>query len=411
MIHLDDRETLILAILTLFLGKLLNSRVKFFRTWNLPEPVVGGVLVSLIFALIYFVSGKETQFDLSARDSLLLVFFTTIGLNARFATLVKGGKPLLILLVVAVAYLVVQNITGVIVAKISGLPGAVGVLGGSVSLSGGHGTAIAWTPAFQSQYGINAAGEIGIACATFGLILGGVIGGPIGNFLITRNKLKSEHLDQDHLVGIPSKSTSEESTLENRDYDRITVDGFLSSLLVISIAFGIGTEIDGLLRRFTSLELPNFVTCLFAGILLTNLVGVRMKRVKWPAETASLAFISELSLGLFLALSLMSLQLQSLLELAGPIVILLAAQVVVMALWAIFVVFRVMGRNYAAAVMAAGYCGLGLGATPTAIANMSAITKKCGPSPQAFLLLPLVGAFFIDIANAFVIQFFLDKVS
>ena len=136
-----------------------------------------------------------------------------------------------------------------------------------------------------------------------------------------------------------------------------------------------------------------------------------MKRVKWPAETASLAFISELSLRLFLALSLMSLQLQSLLELAGPIVILLAAQVVVMALWAIFVVFRVMGRNYAAAVMAAGYCGLGLGATPTAIANMSAITKKCGPSPQAFLLLPLVGAFFIDIANAFVIQFFLDKVS
>ncbi|MEM9282478.1 MAG: sodium/glutamate symporter [Verrucomicrobiota bacterium] len=408
MIDLDQRQTLILAILTLFLGKFLNSKIRFLRTWNLPEPVVGGVLVSFLFATLFLITSKEVQFDLSGRDSLLLVFFTTIGLNAKFRTLLAGGKPLLILLIAAVAYLIIQNMTGVVVAKLAGLPGPLGVLGGSVSLSGGHGTAIAWSPAFEESYGIQSAGEIGVACATFGLILGGLIGGPVGNFLMTRYQLVTTHIDEKHLVGIPSESVAEVPSPEKRDFGKISVDAILSCLLVIALAVGLGSLLNELLSTYSTLQLPGFVTCLFAGILLTNLIGPLFRNLKWPAETASLALISDLSLGLFLAMSLMSLQLYSLLELAGPIVLLLFAQVGVMALWAIFVIFRVMGKNYDAAVMASGYCGLGLGATPTAIANMSAITKKSGPSPQAFLLLPLVGAFFIDIANAFVIQGFLD---
>mgnify|MGYP003633652959 CR=1 FL=1 len=410
MIEIDGRETLILAILTLFLGKYLNAKVRLLRTWNLPEPVVGGVIISVVFALIFLFSQTEFTFDLGARDSLLIIFFTTIGLNSRISTLVAGGKPLLILLVAAVGYLIIQNLTGLLVTTVAGLPAPMGILGGSVSLSGGHGTAIAWASQFQENYGIESAKEVGIACATFGLILGGLIGGPVGNFLITRNQLKSEHLEEDHLVGIPSESSEEKAQKTKRDFGKINVDGVLSCLLVIAVAVGLGTTIGDLLVEYTSLQLPDFVVCLFAGILLTNLLGSRIEARKWPAETASLALISDLSLGLFLAMSLMSLQLQSLVDLAGPILLLLFAQVAVMLVWSIFVIFRIMGRNYDAAVIAAGYCGLGLGATPTAIANMSAITKKSGPSPQAFLLIPLVGAFFIDIVNAFVIQGFLDWV-
>ncbi len=404
MIELDGRQTLILAILTLFLGKYLNSKMLFLRTWNIPEPVVGGVMISLISAAIYYLNGSEVSFNLDSRDGLLIVFFTTIGLNSRLSTLLAGGKPLLILLVAAIVYLIIQNATGVGIAILAGLPESIGILGGSVSLSGGHGTAIAWGDEFQSTYGIESAKEMGIACATFGLILGGIIGGPVGNFLISRHQLKPAHPDDDHLVGLPLEKKIE----QKRDFEKVSVDGVLSCLLVIAVAAGLGSAIGELLDNYLNFQLPDFVLCLFAGILLTNLIGPRFKTLKWPSETASLALVSDLSLGLFLAMSLMSLQIQSLVELAGPIMLLLFAQVIVMILWAIFVIFRLMGKNYDAAVMAAGYCGLGLGATPTAIANMSAITKKSGPSPQAFLLLPLVGAFFIDIANAFVIKGFLS---
>ena len=167
----DSRVTLIIAIFTLFLGKFLNRKIGFFRSYNLPEPVTGGVLVSLIFGALYFLFNAETNFDLSGRDSLLIVFFTTIGLNAKISTLIAGGRPLLILLVAALGYLIIQNLTGIAVISFTDEPLSTGVLGGSISLSGGHGTAIAWAPTLAENYGISKASEIGIACATFGLIL------------------------------------------------------------------------------------------------------------------------------------------------------------------------------------------------------------------------------------------------
>ncbi|MGI9258605.1 MAG: sodium/glutamate symporter [Gammaproteobacteria bacterium] len=399
MYELDVRQTLILAILVLFLGRYLNHRIGFLREYNIPEPVSGGILASLLSAAIYFGAGTELVFNLGSRDSLLIVFFTTIGLSSRIDTLLKGGVSLLILVVIAVVYLFLQNVTGLSVISFTELPSAVGIIGGSVSLSGGHGTAIAWAPTFIQEYGVGNAMEIGIACATFGLILGGLAGGPTAKFLISRYGLQSTDTE------LPSVGI---------DYDhenvRIDLDNVLNALLIIAIAIGLGLQINALMS-WAGLQLPQFVTSLFAGIIMTNTIPFLIPRMRWPTGTPTLALISDLSLSLFLAMSLMGLQLWTLLGLGGPLLLLLAAQVMVVMAFVIFVVFNAMGRTYDAAVISAGYVGLALGATPTAIANMTAVTKSFGASARAFIVVPLVGAFFIDIANALIIQNLLGWIS
>lgn len=394
---LDIRETLILAILVLFVGKFLNRKIGFFRDYNIPEPVTGGVLASLVIGAIYFLFNITIEFSLEQRDALLIVFFTTVGLSARFSTLLKGGTALLILLGLAVTFLFIQNLTGIGVAGATGQSTYVGLLGGSISLSGGHGTTIAWAPIFANEYMVQNALEIGIACATFGLVLGGVIGGPIAQYLINKHNIKPYSEDAPVTVGIKHGETEE--TI-------ISVDSMLMSLFVISIAVGIGIELNGVLANF-GVKLPMFVTSLFSGILLTNTVPYIFKNLHWPTNTPTLALVSDLALGLFLAMSLMSLQLWTLADLALPLILILIMQVTFTALFSIFVVFRLLGKSYEAAVMASGYAGLTLGATPTAIANMTAVTKKFGVSHKAFIVVPLVGAFFIDIANAVIINLFL----
>ena len=281
----------------------------------------------------------------------------------------------------------IQNLVGVGVAWAFGGKPVVGVLAGSVSFSGGHGTAIAWAPTFAEQYGISRAMEIALAAATFGLIAGGLVGGPIARFLVWRNKLTSEE-GGELTVGFRYK-----------EHEIIGVDGILKVLLVIAIAVGLGTHLNELFRMW-GIRLPDFVTCLFAGILLTN----TQPRYDWPSGTRSLALVSDVSLGLFLAMSLMSLKLWMIANLAGPMLVLVVAQVVAISCYSIFVVFRVLGSSYEAAVICSGYAGLALGATPTAIANMTAVTKSLGPAPRAFIVVPLVGAFFIDLTNAMVIN-------
>ncbi len=394
---LDIRETLILAILVLFLGKFLNKKISFFRKYNIPEPVTGGVLASLIFGAIYFIFNIEVQFSLEQRDALLIVFFTTVGLSARFSTLLKGGMALLILLGLAAAFLFVQNLTGIGVAMVTDQSSYVGLLSGSISLSGGHGTTIAWAPIFTNEYMISNALEIGIACATFGLVFGGIIGGPIAEYLIKKHDLKPYTQSAPVTVGIKHEQTK---------HTIITANTMLISLLVISVAVGIGIELNDLLQSF-GIKLPMFVTSLFAGIFLTNTIPYMFKQIPWPTNTPTLALVSDIALGLFLAMSLMSLQLWSLADLALPLILVLIMQVLFTVLFSIFVVFRLLGKSYESAVMASGYAGLTLGATPTAIANMTAVTKKFGVSHKAFIVVPLVGAFFIDITNAVIINVFL----
>jgi ESS family glutamate:Na+ symporter len=393
----SQRQTIIMAILVLYLGKYLSKNIKFLQDYNIPDAVVGGVLASLFLGLFFAVFKWQIEFTLNVRDALLIVFFTTIGLSSKLKTLLQGGKPLLILLITAVVYLILQNLAGLGVAKVMGLDLPIGLIAGSVSLSGGHGTAIAWAPIFRDNYGIVKASEIGVASATFGLVLGGIIGGPVAKWLITRNRLRANNQDQDLTVGI-------KQTQRNVNIDYNTM---LHSILVIGLTIGLGIQINYWVTPL-GLKLPDFVTCLLAGIILTNIVPLLLKRFPWPANTPSLALISDVSLGLFLSMSLMSLQLWTLIDLAGPIAILLLVQFSLSIIYTVLLVFPLMGKNYHASVVCAGYLGLTLGATPTAIANMTAVTENFGASPQAFIIVPLVGAFFIDLSNAFIIQQFLN---
>ncbi|MBE5229148.1 MAG: sodium/glutamate symporter [Microcystis aeruginosa PMC 728.11] len=393
----SERQTIIIAILVLYLGKYLSKNIKFLQYYNIPDAVAGGVLASLFFGLFFAVFKWQIEFSLNVRDALLIVFFTTIGLSSKLKTLLQGGKPLLILLITAVVYLILQNLAGLGVAKVMGLDLPIGLIAGSVSLSGGHGTAIAWAPIFRDNYDIVKASEIGVASATFGLVLGGIIGGPVARWLITRNRLRANNQDQDLTVGIKQSQRN-----VNIDYNTM-----LHSILVIGLTIGLGIQINYWVTPL-GLKLPDFVTCLLAGIILTNTVPLLLKRFPWPANTPSLALISDVSLGLFLSMSLMSLQLWTLIDLAGPIAILLLVQFSLSIIYTVLLVFPLMGKNYHASVVCAGYLGLTLGATPTAIANMTAVTEHFGASPQAFIIVPLVGAFFIDLFNAFIIQQFLN---
>ena len=388
-------QTIVIAILVLFGGKYLSQRVQVLREYSIPEAVSGGLIASLLFSAYFMLTGTSINFPTAGRDGFLILFFTTIGLSSRFSLLKQGGRMLGIMLVAAVGFLLIQNLVGLGVTAVGGMNPYLGVLAGSVSLSGGHGTAIAWAPVFAEQYGIENAMEVGVACATFGLVLGGIVGGPVARFLIRRNQLHG-NVDDDLLLGVDREKSAV-----------IDVDSMLSTILVISLAVGVGLNIQGLLQHWGIL-VPDFVPCLFGGILLTNTVPYFAPNFEWPTGKPSLALVSDLCLSLFLAISLMSLQLWTLIDLALPIMLLLVAQVVSAVLFAVVLVYWLMGRNYAAAVMASGYVGLALGATPTAIANMTAVTKKFGPAPAAFVVVPLVGAFFIDIANAIVVNVVLN---
>ncbi|UCH41937.1 MAG: sodium/glutamate symporter [Gammaproteobacteria bacterium] len=387
-----------IGIIVLFVGKRINEAIAFLREFSIPEPVTGGLLFSVIFACVYAATGVVVEFELHARDFLLVYFFTTIGINASFKDLLDGGKPLVILLVITIGYMFVQNLTGISVAALFDLSAPVGLLGGSVSLIGGHGTTIAWSPRIGEDFGIANAMEIGIACATFGLILASLMGGPIAKFLIKRHGLSPEKVETLD-VGMP----------EEQRAPGIGAMDFLDAVLAIHIAIIVGALFNESLEEL-GLKLPMFVTCLFAGILITNLIPKKFPRFSgraWPTRTPAMALIADISLSTFLAMSLMSMQLWTLIDLAGPIIAMLSAQFAIAVAVNIFIVFRVMGRNYDAAVVCSGFGGISLGSTPTAMANMSAVTQRYGASHLAFIIVPLVCAFFIDLANALMIPFFL----
>ena len=400
VLRIEQFLAITLGILVLFIGKRLNEVIPFLREFSIPEPVTGGLLFSILFALVYALSGVAVEFDMGARDVLLVYFFTTIGINASLGDLLRGGKPLVILLVITIGYMVLQNLTGISIAALFDLPSQVGLLGGSVSLIGGHGTAIAWAPKISEGYGISNAMEIGIASATFGLILASLMGGPIAKFLIKRHDLKPSS-DEPQDVGM---STAKEQ-------GGIGYLDFLDAVLAIHTSIILGFLLNGALEK-AGLQLPLFVTSLFAGILLTNLIPNSFPRLTgtiWPTRKPAMALIADISLGTFLAMSLMSMQLWTLVDLAGPIFTILGAQFLVAILVNLFVVFPMMGRNYDAAVVSAGFGGISLGSTPTAMANMSAVTARYGASHLAFIVVPLVCAFFIDLVNALLIPFFLGN--
>ncbi len=390
-IQVRGSDLIIVAILVLWAGNLITRKVRLLNKYSIPIAVTGGLLCSVLVAIINVAGGPKITFDLAIRDTLLMVFFTTIGISAKFSRLKSGGKALGILVVCAAVFLVLQDITGVLLAKAFGGHPGYGLFAGSVSLAGGHGTAIAWGKEAAAA-GLRNAELAGIAFATFGLVAGGIIGGPISERLIKRHKLSPS----------ASEVAAAGSTTAGSD-GPFTLQRALGLMLVLAICLSLGEVINRWLFS-NNVKLPGFLTAMMVGIIVTNLADRRKK----PLRGDDYDKVGEVSLQLFLAMSLMSMDLTSLGGAFGKMFVILNVQILVITLFAVFIIFRVMGKDYDAAIIAGGFCGLGMGATPVAIANMSAVTGKYGPSFKAFLVIPLVGAFFIDILNALVIKLFID---
>jgi glutamate:Na+ symporter, ESS family len=388
--------TFTIAILVFFAGALLNSAIEPLQRWNIPEAVTGGMLAALATLIAYTIFGTEVSFTLEARDLLLLYFFTGIGLNARIGDLIAGGRPLVVLLVLTLIFLVIQNLiaTGSVAAL--GLPKGITVFVGSAALIGGHGTTIAWAPIVGERFGLSNTLEVGFATATLGLVIASLLGGPIAGFLIRRHRLQGP-LIEEPVVGLAEAPAS-------RSADDLNQVDLLRTLLVLNVVIIVAYALEELVIK-TGIKLPLFVVCLLVGIIVTNTVPRLLPGIMWPTRSRALALVSDLSLNVFLAMSLMSMQLWTIGGLGPALVVVLAIQTAAAVAYIVFVVFPAMGKDYEAAVISAGFTGISLGATPTAIANMTAVTKLHGAAARAFIILPLVSAFFIDIANAVAIGY------
>jgi ESS family glutamate:Na+ symporter len=391
-LEVDVLRFLILSIFVLWFGQAVNKRVRFLAANNIPIAVTGGLLFSVAVAVFVTVTGRELVFDMRLRDLLLLIFFSTIGLGAKLRMLAAGGKALALLLVAAATFLVIQNVTGVLIALGFGVHPGFGLFAGSVSFAGGHGTAIAWG-AEAAAAGFPNAATLGIAFATVGLIAGGLLGGPLAGRLIMRHGLKP---------AAPANGDAPVSAAGDTQEKRVRVPDILGTILMLAVCVAVGDSVNRFLFS-AGVLLPGFLTAMVVGIVITNLADVR----KIQINTTAVSMTSDVALLLFLSMSLMSMDLLSLRAAATPILITLVLQSLVITLFSVHAVFRLMGRDYDAAVISGGFVGLGLGATPVAIANMHAVTEKYGLSPKAFLVVPLVGAFFIDVVNALVIKLFI----
>jgi glutamate:Na+ symporter, ESS family len=392
-----DFLSLTVGIVVFFVGVLITQHVKFLRIFSIPEPVSGGLMAAAAISLVYFVFNLEIGFDLTTRDRLLVIFFATVGINARLADLVAGGRTLLVLCALSAVFIFVQNIVGIACALAFGMPSAAGVVLGSIALSGGHGTTIAWAPLVSSEHGFAAAMETGIAAATLGLIIACVLGAPIAKYLIERYGLHPASADQ-----LPIGLAPED------DMAPIDKMGVMRAMLVVNIAVILGYLVHHWLSIATTIKVPLFVPCLIMGMILSNTVPKLFPHWPWPARTASLDLLSSYSLSIFLAMSLMSMQMWTLAKFAGPMLVILGIQTLLAVIFMLLVVFPALGKGYQAAVLSAGFTGISLGSTPTAIATMTAVTKRYGPSPNAFVILPLTSALFGNLVNAAVIALFLS---
>jgi len=385
-----------LAIILLFLGKMLTGKVEILRRYSIPEPVIGGFLCAAAVGVAYFAFDLKVTFTLEVRDWLLLYFFAAIGLRADIRTLISGGKPLLILLALATAFIFLQNLAGIGIATAFGMNPKAGLMVGSISLTGGVGTALAWSPTFVKTLGISNALELGVAANTVGLISACVIGGPIARYLITRHKI------------VPSGDEQLDIGVEHERQRTTMVDsyGILWAWLWLNVAMIFGYFLDKALAA-EGLQLPLFVSCLIGGILIGNVRNLVLKKDEvYPGAKLGIALISDISLGMFLTMALMGLQLWELQGLMLFITVVMVFQILLSILFTLFIVFRLMGKDYESSVISAGFGGITLGSTATAIVNMTAVAKQYGAAHRAFIIVPLVCGFFIDLVNAFIINFF-----
>ena len=405
-IAVDPYYTLIVATLVLLVGRLMVDRIKFLQDFNIPEPVAGGLLAAVIIYILHVSTGVSFAFDKGLQDSFMLIFFSSIGLSADFSRLKAGGIGLVLFLLVVSAFIVVQNVVGVGLAGALGLDPIIGLVTGSITLTGGHGTAGAWGKVLEEQHHIVGATDLGMASATFGLVLGGLIGGPVARKLVNKMGMKpSAKAAQAH----DTADTAIDDVFEHAHQRRlITANAAVETMALFAACLAFSAlmttpEVKSYLPSWFTL--PQFVWALLFGVLLRNFLTSAFKVNMFDR---AIDVFGNASLSIFLGIALLNLKLWQLLDLALPMLIILAVQTAIMALYAYFATYRFMGKDYDAAVLAAGHCGFGLGATPTAVANMQSVTERFGPSHKSFLIVPMVGAFFIDFVNAFILTGFVN---
>lgn len=394
-LSLDVVQTLALAVLILLLGQGIKKKVNFLEKFCIPAPVIGGLIFAVLILVFNQTGILKLEMDMTLKTLFMTAFFTTVGFTASFKLLKKGGIQVLIFLALAVILVTLQDVVGVVLAKVFKLNHLIGLSTGSVPMTGGHGTSGAFAPIFEKSGAVGAT-TVAMASATFGLIMGSMLGGPIGKRLIEKNnlldKVKNEALSKN------SVSTEEKAIKE------LNASGFMAAVSQVIIAMGLGTILSMLLEK-TGLTFPPYIGAMFAAAIIRNISDFTNA---YKVHEEEIDVIGNTSLSIFLAMALMGLQLWQLADLAGPLIVMLVAQASLMGLFAYFVTYNIMGRDYEAAVMACGHCGFGMGATPNAMANMNALSSKFGAAPRAFFILPLIGSLFIDFFNAGIITFFMN---
>lgn len=394
IVVLNSYYTLIAATVVLLVGRVLVKRVRVLNDFNIPEPVVGGLIAALLVLALHQFNGFSIQIEKGLQDGFMLMFFASIGLSADFSRLKAGGLPLVLFTSIVAGFIVIQNAVGVSLAVLLDLKPLTGLITGSVTLIGGHGTAAGWGQIFEQDFGIQGAVALGMACATFGLVCGGLIGGPVARRLMKK-------------VQVPGESTDIEPrvTFEQPQHQRmITTDTAIETLALFAVCLASASYLSSFMAEHFSdsnFVIPDFVWALGSGVVVRNVLS---SIFNVSIFDRCVDVFGNVSLSLFLAMALLSLELWMIKDLAVPLIIILSVQAIVLVLFAIFVVFRVMGKDYDAAVLVGGFCGFGMGATPTAVANMQAVTDRFGPSHKAFLIVPMVGAFFVDILNATILS-------
>jgi ESS family glutamate:Na+ symporter len=404
-LHLDMIQTTALAAVVLFAGYGIRRRVPVLDRFNIPAPVVGGFLFAAAALALRQGGWVQFEFDTTLQAPFMIAFFTSIGLGASLGLLKAGGPQVLLFWILASVLAVLQNAVGVGLASAMGVHPFLGLISGSITMTGGHGTGAAFGKLMEEQYQFTGAVTLAMAAATFGLVSGGLIGGPVGTRLITRFGLKSTGGSPKPVARQLEHAALDEEIDTEPAGEPATAYLLLKMLTVILACMWAGGLLSQWIGRYVTL--PGYIGAMLVAAAFRNVADfTRVVRI----ESRVVDDLGTIALSLFLTMALMSLRLWELLDLAIPMLVILVVQVTMMAAFAYWVTFRVMGRDYDAAVMAGGHCGFGLGATPNAVANMGSLEERFGPAPRAFLVIPMVGAFFIDFTNALIITTYINFV-
>lgn len=391
-LHFDMYQTLAVAVGVLFLGGFLKQKIKLLEHFCIPSPVIGGMLFALLSLGLYMTGVVEFDFDETLKTVCMVIFFTSVGFQANLRILKSGGLSLVIFLVCVITLILGQNFIAIGVAKLMGLDPLIGLCTGSIPMVGGHGTSGAFGPVLE-DLGVSGATTLCTAAATFGLVAGSLMGGPLGRRLIVKHDLLKTAVAED-----------ETPLVEEEEKKHRSVSMYAPAAYQIAIAMGLGTVVSWLLSK-TGMTFPIYIGAMIIAAVMRNISEFTGK---FDIHIGEINDIGGICLSMFLGIAMITLKLWQLAELALPLVVLLLVQVVFMGLFTYFVVYNVMGRNYDAAVLASGTCGFGMGATPNAMANMQVLTEKFAPSVKAYILVPIIGSMFADFLNSLCVTFFIN---